>query len=278
MHLIPIILILFTLFFSYQGFKSITFFDRYKFQVDHILKRKEYIRLFSSGFLHGDWGHLIFNMLTLYFFSEILLHVMGSFNYLFIYIISLLGGSLLSLFMHRNHGNYAAIGASGAVAGVVFASIALTPTSGIGMLFIPIFIPAWVYGLLYLSYSIYSMVNSKDNIGHDAHLGGALSGVLLASMLAPEVVANQIGYILLMLIPVVAFIFLLFFKPEILILGLSFKKKKTPLTIDEQYNEQKTNRQKELDQLLDKVSEKGYKNLSKSDKAKLNELSNRSDN
>src|SRR5437868_12777960 len=109
---IGLILILCNVIVSYYGFKDSVFFDSYKFNVDSILVDKEYKRLISSGFLHGSWTHLAFNMMSLYAFSEVLEMSIGPVKFLIIYFASLLGGNLLSLFVHRNNGNYSAIGAS----------------------------------------------------------------------------------------------------------------------------------------------------------------------
>src|SRR6478752_2675378 len=124
---IGVLLILCNVVFSYYGFKESHVFDSYKFNVDSILIDKEYKRLVSSGFLHGSWTHLGFNMMSLYAFSSSLENSIGPVKYLVIYFASLIGGNLLSLFIHRNHGSYSAIGASGAVCGIVFSSITLFP-------------------------------------------------------------------------------------------------------------------------------------------------------
>jgi len=117
---------------SYKGFTNPLFFDGYKFEVDRVLINKDYLRLLTSGFLHVNWGHLVFNMLSLYFFSGPIENNFSSFQLLLIYFTSLIGGNLLTLFVHRNHGEYSSVGASGAVCGIIFASIALFPGFGIG--------------------------------------------------------------------------------------------------------------------------------------------------
>src|SRR5205085_7101779 len=112
---------------SYQGLRNYHYFDKYSFQVDEILLGKDYKRLVTSGFLHVSWTHLIFNMITFYCFSYGLEATLGATKFLMIYFGSLLGGNLLSLFIHRHHHDYSAVGASGAISGLVFASIALFP-------------------------------------------------------------------------------------------------------------------------------------------------------
>lgn len=128
--IIGLILIIANIVFSYKGFTNETFFDGYKFEVDRILINKDYKRLVTSGFLHVSWTHLIFNMLSLYAFSGLIESNLGGLKFLIIYFVSLVGDDLLSLFVHRNHGDYNSVGASGAVCGIIFASIALFPGMG----------------------------------------------------------------------------------------------------------------------------------------------------
>src|SRR5664279_1898625 len=173
--IITLILIIVNIAFSYKGFTNETFFEGYKFEVDRILINKDYKRLVTSGFLHVSWTHLILNMFSLYAFSGSIESDLGGLQFLLIYFVSLVGGNLLCLFIHRNHGDYSAVGASGAVSGIIFASIALYPGMGIGFFGLPFSIPGWLYGILYVLYSIYGIKSGKDNIGHEAHLGGALT-------------------------------------------------------------------------------------------------------
>jgi membrane associated rhomboid family serine protease len=183
--IVALIIIILNFAFSYKGFKSHDLFDKYKFEVDKILVFNEYQRLITSGFLHVNWMHLIFNMFSLYAFSGLLETYLGGVHFLTIYFASLIGGNLLALFIHKHHGDYNAVGASGAVCGIIFASIALFPNLGVGLFGLPISIPSWLYGLLYILYSIYGVKSNKDNIGHEAHLGGALVGLFIALIMQP---------------------------------------------------------------------------------------------
>src|SRR5690349_14607595 len=117
MGTISILIIILTAFVSYNGLKSRRFLRRYEFQVDKVLLRKDYKRLVTSGFVHLSWTHLIFNMLTLFLFSATIESTLGIPRFLIIYFGSLLGGNLFALFIHRNHGEYSAVGASGAING-----------------------------------------------------------------------------------------------------------------------------------------------------------------
>ncbi len=111
--IIIFLLIVSNVLFSWKGFGNEVFFDRYKFNVDGILLYRQYDRLISSGFLHAGWLHLIFNMIALYFFSGTLSAVLDWWGFLIIYFVSLIGGDLLSLFIHRHSGDYSSVGASG---------------------------------------------------------------------------------------------------------------------------------------------------------------------
>lgn len=187
---------------SYNGFQNAAFFDRYKFQVGAI-QRGDRVRMFSSGFLHGDWGHLIFNMLTLYFFAPAVIAYMGSFQFLVLYLLSLLGGNLLTLVLHKNDPYYSAIGASGAVTGILYASILLQPEMNLYLFFIPIPIPAPVFGFAYLLYSIYGMKKQNDGIGHTAHFGGAITGLVLTLINYPSILQTNLWLVGVMLLPIV---------------------------------------------------------------------------
>ena len=172
-------------FISYKGFKDASFFERYKFQVGEILKG-DHKRVFTSAFLHVDVNHLIFNLFTFYFFAEVIIWNLGPAALLWVYFVSLLAGSYFGLFVHKKEPYYSAVGASGAVTGVLYAAIFLMPEMRLGFFFIPIPLPAYLVGLGYMLYTIYGMKKSIGNIGHSAHFGGAIGGLLIAIVLAPK--------------------------------------------------------------------------------------------
>lgn len=272
--IIGLILIIANIAFSYKGFTNETFFDGYKFDVDRIIINKDYKRLITSGFLHVSWMHLIFNMISLYAFSGLIESNLGGLKFLIIYFVSLIGGNLLSLFVHRNHGDYTAVGASGAVCGIIFSSIVLFPGMGIGFFLLPFSIPSWFFGILYVLYSIYGIKSKKDNIGHEAHLGGALIGMTVALILEPSAFLENYMTILIIAIPTIAFIYLIITRPQILLVdNFHFKNQRNHYSVDHRYNEEKTNNQKEIDKILDKINKKGMESLSTKEKEKLNAYS-----
>jgi membrane associated rhomboid family serine protease len=267
---LSLIIIVANIIFSYKGFKNQSFFEGYLFEVDKILVQKDYKRLITSGFLHNDWMHLIFNMYSLYVFSGSVERYLGSGAFLLIYFASLIGGNLLSLFIHRNHANYRAVGASGAVSGVIFAAIAVFPGIEVGMFPLPFYIWGWLYGLAYVLYSIYGIGTRRGNIGHDAHLGGALTGVLAAVIVSPSSVVEYWLTILIITLPCLIFLYLIYTRPHLLLLDNPFSKKHKPkLSIDQQYNAARKNRQQELDAILEKIHRKGINSLTPVEKEKL---------
>jgi len=199
---ITILIILINVMVSYKGFGDQIFFEKYKFQIAPILSGEK-IRMLTSGFLHVDTSHLLFNMLTLYFFAEPVINYVGVPKFLIIYFGSLLAGSLFALSFHKKEPYYSAVGASGAVMGVVYAAIMLNPGMSLYMFFIPIPIPAYVFGVGYLLYSIFGMKNRWGNIGHSAHIGGAIGGFLLTIILYPTVITTNLKMTLLLAIPIV---------------------------------------------------------------------------
>ena len=190
MSQIILILIVLNVLVSYKGFNDLVFFDRYKFQVQKILGGEK-LRMLTSGFLHVDWMHLGFNMYALYLFGKVVVVNFGVTYFLLIYVGSLVAGSLYSLYQHKKESYYSAVGASGAVSGVIFSSIMLYPDMELIMLPIPIPLPGYIFGIGYLLYSIYGMRNQVGNVGHSAHLGGAIGGYILTLLLKPSVVGNN---------------------------------------------------------------------------------------
>lgn len=169
-----------------------TWFARLRFNAYDVKHANQWYRFFTYGFLHAGWMHLAINMLVLYSFGVI---VEQFFAYYFpekaayYFIMLYLGGLILSILpaygKHKNDVFYNAVGASGAISAVVFSSIILHPTGKIFLFFIPVPIPAPIFGVLYIAYEYYMARNSRDNIGHDAHLWGAIFGLVFTIALKP---------------------------------------------------------------------------------------------
>ena len=204
MNIDPVLLILIiaNVAFSIKGFNDRSFFEKYKFQIGAI-NRGEKIRMFTSAFLHVDYIHLLLNMYVLYIFAPIIIFKLGVIKFLILYVGSLFAGSFFTLFFHKKELYYSAVGASGAVAGIIYAAILLNPDMTLMMFPLPIPIPGYIFGLGYLLYSIYGMKKQLGNVGHSAHLGGAIGGYALLLLVYPAIFTISFNTVLLLGIPIV---------------------------------------------------------------------------
>ncbi len=198
---IVLLIIIANVLFSMKGFDDYSFLDKYKFQVGKVLG-KEKITMLTSGFLHVDWMHLGFNMYALYVFGDIIAAILGTIPFLIIYLGSLIAGSLYTLYYHKKEPYYSAVGASGAVSGIVYSSILVFPDMQL-LLFFAIPIPGYIFGVGYLLYSIYGMKKQVGNIGHAAHLGGAIGGFILTLILKPELFSINTVFVIFLAIPII---------------------------------------------------------------------------
>lgn len=187
---------------SLKGFNDQGFFERYKFGIGAIQAGQK-DRMLTSGFLHVDISHLFLNMFTLYFFADVVIRWFGPTQFILIYFVSLLAGSLLALFFHKKEPFYTAVGASGAVTGILYSAILLQPNMQLGIMFIPIPLPAYVLGILYMLYSIYGMKKRLGNIGHTAHFGGAIGGYMITLLFKPELILTDTLMVLLLALPII---------------------------------------------------------------------------
>jgi membrane associated rhomboid family serine protease len=264
-------IILATVLFSYQGFKSPAFEGKYIFRPQAILAHKEFYRLLTSGFLHADWRHLLWNMLSLFLFGRAIEFAIGVPKFLLIYLGSILGGSLLSLFIHRHH-DYRAYGASGGVCGVIFASIFLFPGGSIYMFPFPIAIPAWLYAILFMLGSFYGMKSKRDNIGHDAHLGGAIIGLLITAGLYPRIIVHNLWLFLIVLVGSALLFAYLIMNPLFLPLSSflrALRRGKSRYAHLPRYKQE----ERALDDILEKISKSGLESLTREEKERLKQAS-----
>lgn len=169
----------------------------------YIIKRKgEWFRFVTSGLLHINFLHLFLNMYVLYLFGNIteayfrkLFHPMGATIYVLMYVLSIALSETYSYFKHQDNPSYASLGASGAVSAVVFSSILLEPLNKIGLIFFPVGIPGFLFGLLYLLYSMYMAKQAHDNVGHYAHFYGAVFGFIFPILLKPVLLVHFISQV-----------------------------------------------------------------------------------
>ena len=174
-----------TLVVSLIGFRAPAVIQYNLFRPYWLLPKRQYWTVISSGFIHADVGHLLFNLLTFYFFAFPLQAVIGPGRFTALYLVSLVLSSTGTFFKHRREPEYASLGASGAILAVLFAMIVYFPRSSIRLLFLPIPIPAPLFAVLYLAYTMYSARQSRGRINHDAHLDGALTGLAFVAITDP---------------------------------------------------------------------------------------------
>ncbi len=215
-----LIIIAATAIISFVAFSNREMFEKYKFNVGAILQRKEYVRLISAGFLHADLMHLLLNMYVLYMFGQPVLQIFGTFGFLIIYFGSILTGNLFSLYIYKHQYWYSAVGASGGVSGIIFASVAMFPdVINIGIIFLPpeLSVPGFIFGFLYFGYSVYMMLNPRDqdNVGHAAHLGGAVLGLVYTVLSNPQKAIENALFLAVMALPLIYMSYMVFVKKKI---------------------------------------------------------------
>ena len=197
--MITYIIIGITVITSLLAFNNQKLMSEFIFNPFVIQNRKQYYRFITAGLIHADMFHLFFNMYALYLFGnivenalEVIFPGLGIILYITLYISALIMSSTFSFYKHKENSAYNALGASGAVSAILFASIIINPTMKLMIMPIPFFIPAYILGPLYLLYSYYMGKKGMDNIGHDAHLFGALWGILFMVLLWHDALRNFI--------------------------------------------------------------------------------------
>lgn len=165
---------------------SDTLMERGYLKPYRLLRQHTWYELLTSGFLHANIGHLFVNMFTLYFFGSIMERVLGPLHFLGLYITGLIVAGIPSLIKFRDNPNYATLGASGAVGAVLFAFIFLFPMENIYLFLIPLPIPAFIFGVLFLFYSMYESKQARGKVNHEAHIAGAIWGVIYLIIFVPQ--------------------------------------------------------------------------------------------
>ena len=193
--MVTLILILITAAVSILCFMGVLNINALKFNAHDVWHRKQWYRMLSYGLVHGGWGHLFFNMLTLYFFGTVVEKYFqaafgstsGIILYVVLYVSAIAVSTIGDLIKYKNAPGYNAVGASGAVSAVLFASILFEPTMGIYIYLIPIPVPGYIFAPLYLLYCWYMAKRNADNIGHTAHFWGAVYGLLFPLACNPAI-------------------------------------------------------------------------------------------
>ncbi|MDY0905082.1 rhomboid family intramembrane serine protease [Pedobacter sp. CFBP9032] len=187
------IIFVFTLVTSLYAFYDQSLYGKFMLHPYSVSKGNKVFTLITSGLIHADWMHLFFNMFTFYAFAFTLEQMMGSWQFGLMYFIALILSDLPTVFKHKDDFHYNSLGASGAISAVLFSYILYNPLSKIYIMFIPIGIPAVIFGGLYLVYCAYASKNSRDNINHDAHFFGALTGLIFTVIFVPGIIQHFIA-------------------------------------------------------------------------------------
>ena len=169
--------------------------DRWAFKPYRVVREREWGRWFTAGFVHVGLMHLLFNVITLYYFGPVIEGIVGPLRFLVIYLGSELAANALTFAKYKDRPDYSAVGASGAISGVLFAFCLFAPFAMLGIMFI-IPMPAIVFAVLYIGISIYASKREVGRVAHEAHLGGALGGLVLTLLLYPQALTlflDQIG-------------------------------------------------------------------------------------
>lgn len=198
--MITLIIIALTCLVSISAFSNHSLFSKFLFNAHTIHSNREWYRFISHAFIHADWIHLAMNMYVLYMFGNMVETIFqsafgtvrGETYFALLYSIGIIASSLPSYNKNKDNYHYNAVGASGAVSAVVFSSILLNPQMNLSLMFIPIPIPAPIFGILYLLYCKYAASNARDNVAHDVHYWGSLFGAVFTIVVLPSTVPNFI--------------------------------------------------------------------------------------
>jgi len=180
-----------TIAISFVAFSSDWIYENFILHPASVYRGKNLYTLITSGFIHADLMHLFFNMFSFYFFAFSLNARLGNWQFTLLYLLSMVLADLPSVAKHKDNYNYRSLGASGAISAVIFSYIMFDPLAGMGLIFLPgVNIPAVVFGILYLVYCSYASKKQLGNINHDAHLFGAIAGIMITIILQPHVLGD----------------------------------------------------------------------------------------
>ena len=190
--MITLVLIAITVLVSWQAWQRPRLLDRLMLWPPAIDRQRQYDRLVTHGFIHADWQHLLFNMITLFFFGrfaeQLVTQMIGPVGFVLFYLSAIVIAILPSYLRHRHDARYRSLGASGAVSAVLFAFILFNPWGLIFVFFLPV--PAILYGVFYVGYSFWMDRQGTDNVNHSAHLSGAIYGVLFMLLMEPRIAGH----------------------------------------------------------------------------------------
>lgn len=181
------IIIFLTVLTSFYAWSKPELYQKLMMNPYRVRHHNEYYRFITSGFIHGDYVHLGFNMLAFYLFGDLIEQILGSAFFLALYLLGIIISDIPTYLKHRNNYHYNSLGASGGVSAIIFSFILFFPTEQICLYFI-LCLPSFIFGALYMIYSYYQAQRSADNINHHAHLYGAVFGIVFTVLIYPEAV------------------------------------------------------------------------------------------
>jgi membrane associated rhomboid family serine protease len=190
------LILLFTAITSIYAFSNHSLYGKFMLHPYSISRGYKSYTLFTSGLIHADWMHLIFNMITFYSFGFPLERTIGSWQFGLIYLLGLILSDIPTVIRHKDDLWYNSLGASGAVSAVLFAAILKFPFVTLYIMPLPVPIWAIIFGPLYLVYCVYASKQARDHINHDAHFFGALTGMIVAVLVVPGIIPEFIGQIM----------------------------------------------------------------------------------
>jgi membrane associated rhomboid family serine protease len=188
---ITVIIIIVNCIVSYMALSNPTVMNKLILTPYWVERRQEYYRFLTSGFVHGDYMHLAFNMISLYFFGDNVETNLGTGMYVVLYLLALVVSDIPTYLKYKSNSNYASLGASGAVSAIIFASVVFNPIKSICLYGILCF-PAFVFAILYLAYSYYMDKRNKDHVNHSAHFYGAVVGLVFVAVLHKSAVVTML--------------------------------------------------------------------------------------
>ncbi|GAA4319565.1 rhomboid family intramembrane serine protease [Flaviaesturariibacter amylovorans] len=267
-------LLIATFIVTYQGLRHTLLMERYQFWVDGVRVHRDYKRLFTSIFLHMSWGHFVLNVLGIFFIGGMMEATLGPVAFALLYLASGVGGNALLLWLKRYEPGYTTMGATGAISGVLFAAVALFPQSTMMLVFIPM--KAWFFGLAFMILTIWGIRSGRGGVAYEAHLGGALAGMMIGLLLQPQALTANWIYITAVTVPALVFLYIAARKPQLLHVDLFPSSGRQParvLNLEDRYNSDKKIRQEEIDRILDKIHRKGMGGLTARERQLLKEYS-----
>ncbi len=193
-------IVIITAMITIVAFRDVSLMERWLFMPQRVLLDRQWFRLLTSGFIHADYMHLLFNMVSMLFIASYVEHVVGAARMVPLYVAGIVVGNLATMALRRHEPWMRAVGASGGVSAMIGALICMIPDASFMIFPVPIPIPAWIYGILFLVGSIFGMRRGTDNIGHEAHAGGMLMGIAAIAVYRPAMIVDHILYVALVVI------------------------------------------------------------------------------